>query len=112
MNKIFNIGEKKFIRKIWKTGFTITKKVITNFIKNYIIETEILEYKNNIYHRANKLYYILESGYYSRKLSEQKDTILRLYESKTQYVDFIVLHKLRDNSFVIQTEKTIKRVDA
>ena len=83
-------------------------------IKNYIIQGENIEYKNNIYHRANKLYHILESSYYSRKLSSQNDNILRLYESKDKYVDFIVLHKLDDtgsgsNSFILQTENLYQK---
>ena len=41
INKIFNIGKKRFIRKIGTTGFTITKKVTTNLIKNYTIDNII-----------------------------------------------------------------------
>ena len=41
INKIFNIGKKRYIRKIGTTGFTITKKVTTNFIKNYTIDNII-----------------------------------------------------------------------
>lgn len=56
------------------------------------------------YYHPNKLFHILQCGYFSTKMRRQNQDILSLYEDANTRVDFKVAHVLKDGSIILQDQ--------
>ena len=77
-------------------------------IEKYTIPENIFPHvvlEGKKYYRPNKLFHILQCGYFSNKMRTQDDEILTLYEDAVTPVKFKVAHVLSNGSIIIQDKK-------
>lgn len=75
--------------------------------KKYITDEEV-EYKNNTYYKTNKVFEMMNCNkYYNQR--NVKDNILKIYDENGIEHNFMVIYRLNNGNFKVQTEDLFKR---
>ena len=69
----------------------------------YIVSNDQLEYKDNTYYKANRVFNLLNCNKYQKDRKQDED-ILTIYDENGSELRFKLLHKLNNGQFLKQTE--------